>query len=184
MNGDIKRRGFTLVELLIVIVVIGILSAMMMLSSTEAVSSARAADIISDLRNLKTAALAFYMDNLDEITAVDNENIFAQGEAEYDSYVARVFQYLNNDDKIRLKNAKADNEKEYKYSFGSSDDGKGSWFVWCRVKDDKVRQKLESRATLVGLHGADQYYHGRDGIEYPFKASETNKHKYVGLKIK
>ena len=33
------RKGFTLVELLIVIVVIGILSAMMMLSSTEAVTS-------------------------------------------------------------------------------------------------------------------------------------------------
>ncbi|MBQ3693835.1 MAG: type II secretion system protein, partial [Synergistaceae bacterium] len=33
---NIKRKGFTLVELLIVIVVIGILSAMMMLSSTEA----------------------------------------------------------------------------------------------------------------------------------------------------
>ena len=61
------RKGFTLVELLIVIVVIGILSAMMMLSSTEAVSSARAADIISDLRNLKTAALAMYADNIDAI---------------------------------------------------------------------------------------------------------------------
>ena len=65
------RKGFTLVELLIVIVVIGILSAMMMLSSTEAVSSARAADIISDLRNLKTAALAWYADNLDFVEGAD-----------------------------------------------------------------------------------------------------------------
>ncbi|MBR0278540.1 MAG: type II secretion system protein, partial [Synergistaceae bacterium] len=61
-----KREGFTLVELLIVIVVIGILSAMMMLSSTEAVSSARANNIISNLRNLKTATLAFYVDSLDK----------------------------------------------------------------------------------------------------------------------
>ena len=42
---------------------------MMMLSSTEAVSSARAADIISDLRNIKTAVLAWYADNLDKIDA-------------------------------------------------------------------------------------------------------------------
>ena len=54
---NIKRKGFTLVELLIVIVVIGILSAMMMLSSTEAVSSAKAARIVADLRNVKTAYL-------------------------------------------------------------------------------------------------------------------------------
>ena len=52
-----KRSGFTLVELLIVIVVIGVLSTMMMLSSTEAVSSAKASNIISNLRNWKTAAL-------------------------------------------------------------------------------------------------------------------------------
>ncbi|MBQ9419346.1 MAG: prepilin-type N-terminal cleavage/methylation domain-containing protein [Synergistaceae bacterium] len=67
MKKNAKRQGFTLVELLIVIVVIGVLSAMMMLSSTEAVSSARASDIVSDLRNLKTAALAWYADNLDYI---------------------------------------------------------------------------------------------------------------------
>ena len=65
MKRETKRKGFTLVELLIVIVVIGILSAMMMLSSTEAVSSARASNIISNLRNLKTAALAWYIDSMD-----------------------------------------------------------------------------------------------------------------------
>ena len=42
----LKRSGFTLVELLIVIVVIGVLSTMMMLSSTEAVSSAKANNIL------------------------------------------------------------------------------------------------------------------------------------------
>ena len=65
MKRRAKLKGFTLVELLIVIVVIGVLSAMMMLSSTEAVSSAKAAKVINNLRQLKTAALSWYMDNLD-----------------------------------------------------------------------------------------------------------------------
>ena len=61
------RKAFTLVELLIVIVVIGVLAAMLMLSSTEAVSSAKATKIISDLRLWKTAVLAWYTDHLDSV---------------------------------------------------------------------------------------------------------------------
>ena len=68
-----KRKGFTLVELLIVIVVIGVLSAMMMLSSTEAVTSAKAAKIISDMRVMKTAILEWYMDNMDRVGKYNNE---------------------------------------------------------------------------------------------------------------
>lgn len=68
MRSFSNRKGFTLVELLIVIVVIGVLSAMMMLSSTEAVSSAKANNIVANLRNLKIAVTAWYIDNENRIT--------------------------------------------------------------------------------------------------------------------
>ena len=76
---SIRRKGFTLVELLIVIVVIGILAAMMMLSSTEAVSSAKATKIIADMRNIKTSVLEWYTDNYDRV--------FKDSKGEYKIYL-------------------------------------------------------------------------------------------------
>lgn len=64
---ETRRNGFTLVELLIVIVVIGVLSAMMMLSSSESVSTAKATNIINNLQILKRATVAWYADNRDKV---------------------------------------------------------------------------------------------------------------------
>ena len=66
-----KRKGFSLVELLVVIVIMGILGAGVMLSSGGAVASARALTIINDLRSLKEAALLFYLDNPDTAPTID-----------------------------------------------------------------------------------------------------------------
>ncbi|NLX85378.1 MAG: prepilin-type N-terminal cleavage/methylation domain-containing protein [Synergistaceae bacterium] len=58
-----KKRAFTLVELLIVVVIIGILAGMVMLSAESAINSAKAARIISDIRTMKSAALLYKADN-------------------------------------------------------------------------------------------------------------------------
>ena len=130
-NRSMKRRGFTLVELLIVIVVIGVLSAMMMLSSTEAVSSAKASNIISNLRNLKTAALSLYTASLDKVATTEPT-------------IGAVQRYLNsegvNDDySIAFHGV---TNKNY-------DDAK--WYVTCKVDDANVKTKLKARAGSVGL---------------------------------
>lgn len=132
MKRNMKRRGFTLVELLIVIVVIGILSAMMMLSSTEAVTSAKASNIVSNLRNLKTAALAMYVDSMDQFD-----------KHEIEPEIAKVVKYMNG----------GENFTDAGYSIESQDLG---WFLKYTISGTstetaQIKSKLKGRAKSVGL---------------------------------
>ncbi len=134
-NRNIKRRGFTLVELLIVIVVIGVLSAMMMLSSTEAVSSARASNIVSNLRNLKTAALAWYADHLDAVS----------GDFKLENQRTAILKYMNNETV----------DAAYKFVGTKADE---SWYVYYEDTNmgANISGKLASRAESVGLFKDDK----------------------------
>ena len=62
-SRNVVRKGFTLVELLIVIVLVGMLSAMMMISSSDSVTSAQKAEIVGNLRTMRVGALAMYAEN-------------------------------------------------------------------------------------------------------------------------
>ncbi len=170
-KNNMKRKGFTLVELLIVIVVIGILSAMMMLSSTEAVTSAKASNIVSNLRNLKTAALAFYVDHLDamegatsvtseatSVTVGSNTYTFKKG-----SFFKDVAAYMSASD--------TNNDLDDGYQVLI--DGTGDWYVSYTIKGTtteiaSIQKKLAGRAKSVGLcTGGDDGKAPTKGTAYP-----------------
>jgi general secretion pathway protein G len=108
-----KRTGFTLVELLIVIIIIGILAGAMLLVAGSGTDKAEATKIVSDLRSLKAAALMYYADHPSETDAPDvvtsldkymDRTLTAEyicensGDAEW--YIGRV---ANITDNVKLK---------------------------------------------------------------------------------
>ena len=56
------RNGFTLVELLIVVMIIAALTGMLLLTLSSNTSLAESVKVINDLRNLKGAAVFFFED--------------------------------------------------------------------------------------------------------------------------
>ena len=156
-----RRKGFTLVELLIVIVVIGILSAMMMLSSSEAVSSAKATAIVSDLRNLKTAALAYFADNADDYITGEfgfngDYNLKGKKDTQGNDLLDNVFTYLNGKDFPNKKSYKIVYKNSLYYAecyLGNGQSGNGQLLTGTELAS--VKKKLIGRAKSVGLYSVD-----------------------------
>ncbi len=61
------RKGFTLVELMIVIGIIGILGAMGLISGQGATSAAKAATILENLNSASSAMMTYYQLNMNDI---------------------------------------------------------------------------------------------------------------------
>lgn len=147
------RKGFTLVEILIVIIVMSILGAMMTYSSSQAISSNKAAEIVVKLRNLKIAAMQMYVDKLDywESSKDDSDNKFNMTELK---------KYLNDD-----KGYYDDDEDNTNDGFvlvtddASKKYAERNWYAACNIENyvakdsDKVKEKLVKRKDTDELLG-------------------------------
>ena len=147
------RKGFTLVEILIVIIVMSILGAMMTYSSSEAISSNKAAEIVIKLRNLKIAAMQMYVDKLDIWQGSTTEEINKAKDA---FTMGEVKTHLNDDNGYDSKyviitdKGKKDTSTPY---------ANRKWYIVynfdTQEKDvEKVKEKLAKRAKTDDLLGS------------------------------
>ena len=161
------RKGFTLVELLVCMVVIAILALALIFASKEAVSSARAARIINNLNILKTAAEAWYADHVGLVSSSEFKVL--------NDYRADIIKnYVSNSDAMeisdRYKFSDASNAvgygdyqdktdpnhpKDWKTTDpgGLARDAKMSWYVWYDIngEDGRVLEKLKKRGKSAKL---------------------------------
>lgn len=115
-----KKTGYTMVEMLIVLIVVGILVGMILIVGCSVINKATATRIVSDMRHLRSACLMFYSDNHRWPTGNEGD-------------ICNLFRcYCNGQ-----LNGKG---RDYEYSLSSSNNG---LFVICVLDDSKVKnQKL------------------------------------------
>lgn len=160
------KKGFTLVELLIVVIVIGVLSAMMIIAANEIMATSRAATVISNLRNLKSAVTLWYIDNQDKIFKHPDSKAYLVKYNGYESpiqelwesrdnknyrdtsgFKTEVLHYLNNAQNVGVSGggyADANNKKSaavtsnaYRLNDNGGKNARDQWFIGYVISDGK-----------------------------------------------
>ena len=141
------RGGFTLVELLIVVMIIGIIAGMMLLSAGSATDSAEAVKGVNDLRSLKGAALLYFVD-------YGRWPGDAQ-KASLDSYIDRpVISLVLASDPGRKYDAVTIGTDYQDPLTGNEKANIGVTLMAGGNGTEGVRNKLEARASQAGLLGS------------------------------
>ena len=137
------RKGFTLVELLIVIGIIGTLGAMAMIGGQEATDAAKATNILDNMEKASAAMMAYYADNSD---AIDKEGTKAADVAKGASA------YLKNDVLTSVTSTTLTDSGKYMVIVTDATSSAKWWIAYKLPKTDgNVGKVLANRAARFQL---------------------------------
>ena len=182
------HKGFTLVELLIVVAILGVLATMMTMSSTDAVDSAGANAILSNLDSLRTAAYQMYV----------NED-FGMMTITFDGVGTPTGGTADNTVGNKLKAYLGSKASLITSSYGLVGSPTEGWYVVYKFTDATdtkgVKAKLAASAEKVELYGgstaapvitdfaaASRVYYGQGSDGEALEDIST--HKSVALKVR
>ncbi len=188
--ADRTQKGFSLLELLIVIVVLGVLATVMLLSNIEAMNTANTAAVINNLTSLKKATSTWYLDNYFRVVKdgskymVVTDGVQQEVKDFINQHGTEITQYLDNGTTIALKEANKDVPADG-YYFKALKNGK-EWYMGYKFfkdaheKDESFMKKFESRASslnLITITNAD------DATKAKAEKFGANKDKYVYMLV-
>lgn len=184
-----NRKAFTLIELLIVIIVLGILSSVMLLSSISALSTADTATIIGNLTSLKKATMTWYLDNYFRVVKdgskykVNTNGVLQEVNDFIKDHGSEITQYIDNNSSITLK-VSGTNVDGDSYCFNSLNNGKEWYMGYKFFKNDKDKdydfmEKFEARASSLNLLSIPN----ADGSSPKAEIFGARKDKYVYMLV-
>ena len=94
-----KRKGFTLVELLIVVAILGALAAVMTVSTGSSISKARATTIAHNLRICTTGAQLYYLESGDseDLSTITTKQVLDATVPNFSEFSTGNIKYTSSD---------------------------------------------------------------------------------------